>query len=143
MRSLTFEDVENMSNQLANLLHSRGIVRGDTVALFMENRPEFIVSWLAITKLGGASRAMARLTRQPDAAKCAMINTSIVQKGLVHCIAVSGAKAVLFGTELEQALADVAADLPKATTLFCQGRAPALMATAEFVRSPRSCWFLR
>jgi len=113
-RSLTFAEVDALSNQLAHLLLSKGISRGDTVALFMENRPEFVVAWLGVTKIG---------------AKCAMINTSIVQKGLAHCINISGAKALVFGLELEAALAEITKELTGAI-LLCQGGAPRLIGSA-------------
>jgi len=116
-RSFTFEQMDLKSNQYANLLASRGIGKGDTVALFMENRPEFIIAWLGITKLG---------------ARVAMINTSIVQKGLTHCINISGAKAVVFGSELEAALAEIVTNLT-GSLLLCQGKPAARIAQAEFM----------
>lgn len=39
---LTFRDVENLSNQVANYLLSQGFQEGDRVALFMNNCPEYI-----------------------------------------------------------------------------------------------------
>jgi len=113
-RSFTFSEVDALSNQLAHLLLSKGITRGDTVALFMENRPEFVVAWLGVTKIG---------------AKCAMINTSIVQKGLAHCINISGAKALIFGLELESALAEITGELTGAI-LLCQGGASRAIGSA-------------
>ena len=61
--------------------------------MFMENRPEFIITWLGFAKLG---------------VRVAMINTSIKEQGLTHCIKVSQAKGVVFGTELEEPIASVA-----------------------------------
>ena len=43
--SYTFQEIEDRSNQLANYLIKHGIKRGDTVALLMENRPNFVISW--------------------------------------------------------------------------------------------------
>jgi acyl-CoA synthetase (AMP-forming)/AMP-acid ligase II len=77
---------------MAHFFLSQGLQRGDTVALFMENRPEFVISWLGMTKIG---------------VKVAMINTSIKEKGLVHCIKISGCKMVLFGAELGDVVRDV------------------------------------
>jgi acyl-CoA synthetase (AMP-forming)/AMP-acid ligase II len=105
VRKFTRQQLEDWSNQVANYLLSQGIKKDDTIALFMENRPEFIGCWLGITKIG---------------AKCAMINTSIKEKGLTHCIKVSNAKGVIFGKELEEQLAAIVSDLG-AVKLWHQG----------------------
>ena len=91
-RSLTFAEMDRLSNQVAHWLKSEGIKAGDSVALFMENRPEFVVSWLGMTKIG---------------AKVAMINTAIKEKGLTHCIKISDSRIVLFGSELAEQIAGV------------------------------------
>jgi len=46
---LTYAELDARSNQLAQLLHARGLRRGDHMALFMENRLDyFVVMWAAI-----------------------------------------------------------------------------------------------
>jgi len=91
-RSFTFKDIERESNKMSRFYLAQGLQRGDTVALFMENRPEFVISWIGMTKLG---------------VKVAMINTSIKEKGLLHCIKISGCKMVLFGAELGHVVRDI------------------------------------
>lgn len=82
----------------------------------MENRPEFIGAWLGASKI---------------AVKVAMINTSIVQKGLAHCINVSSSKAVIYGKELETSLEDILGDLTGIAKLYCQGsQAPSIKGAA-------------
>lgn len=51
-RIWTFQDMENYSNRVANFLIANGVEENDTIALFMENRPEFIGTWLGATKAG-------------------------------------------------------------------------------------------
>jgi len=41
----TYAEVESYSNRVANFFLSRGFKRGQAVALFMENRPEYIAIW--------------------------------------------------------------------------------------------------
>jgi len=84
-RQVTFAQVEAQSNQVANWLLSKGVKSGDTVALLMENRPEFVITWLGITKIG---------------VRVAMINTAIKNQGLLHCVKISECKMLLFGAEL-------------------------------------------
>jgi len=110
-RTFTFGELEAYSNQVGNMLVSQGLNPGDTVALFMENRPEFIGTWLGASKMGLA---------------IAMINTSIVKKGLAHCINVSNSKAVIYGKELEEPLGECVNDLSGIAKLLCQGGKPAL-----------------
>jgi non-ribosomal peptide synthetase component F len=51
-RSLTFLELDRKSNQMAHYLYSKGLRPGDVCALYMMNKPEFVVSWLAMCKLG-------------------------------------------------------------------------------------------
>ena len=98
----TYADVDALSNKVASWASER-LNKGDTCALFMENRPEFIISWLGLAKRG---------------VKVAMINTSIKKKGLKHCISVSECKAVLFGGELSTPIAEIADQLPNHVAFY-------------------------
>lgn len=49
---LTFADVEARSNRVAHALRARGFVKGDRLAVYLANRPEFIDLFLACVKLG-------------------------------------------------------------------------------------------
>ena len=51
-RQLTFKEVNELSNRIANVLRVKGLHHGDTVAVFMENCLEFIPVFLALSKLG-------------------------------------------------------------------------------------------
>ncbi len=45
---LTFKELDDQSNQLAQLLYAQGLRRGDHIALFMENQlAYFVVAWAA------------------------------------------------------------------------------------------------
>lgn len=47
--ALTYRDLDAQSNRLAQLLHHKGLRRGDRMALLMENRLDyFVVMWAAI-----------------------------------------------------------------------------------------------
>ncbi len=50
---LTFRELEGASNALAHGLRSLGVGKGDRVALLMTNRPEYVVSFEATSKVGG------------------------------------------------------------------------------------------
>ncbi len=50
----TYAELEERSNRLANHLTGLGVQRGDHVALYLENCPEYIEAMLACFKLGAA-----------------------------------------------------------------------------------------
>ncbi len=51
-RQLSFNDVYDLSSQIAQALHHAGVGEGDRVAAFMPNTPETIIAMLAATSLG-------------------------------------------------------------------------------------------
>src|SRR5262245_11886672 len=56
--NLTFRELEGLVNAFANALRGLGIGRGDRVCLFMTNRPEYVVAFFALAKLGAVSSPM-------------------------------------------------------------------------------------
>ena len=78
--------VEDYSNMVANYFHGRGYEKGDSVALFMINRPEWIITWLGLVKIGVIP---------------ALINCSIRKKQLLHTTSVANCRAMIYGLELE------------------------------------------
>ena len=49
----TFQDIHKKAAQTANALKDAGIKKGDRVAICMANNPEYIISFMAITSMGG------------------------------------------------------------------------------------------
>jgi amino acid adenylation domain-containing protein len=52
-RSITYQELENRSNQLAHLLQRLGVHKGDRVALFFPKSVESVISMFAVLKTGG------------------------------------------------------------------------------------------
>ena len=50
----TFGELDAKSNQLANLLVSEGIQKGDRVIILLENSIEYVISYYGVLKAGGA-----------------------------------------------------------------------------------------
>ena len=46
-----YAQVDEMSNRVGNYFSSLGLKKGDTVSLFMENRPEYVCVWLGLCKV--------------------------------------------------------------------------------------------
>ncbi len=53
--SFTYQELNTLSNQIANVLAQLGVSRGDRVVLFLPNIPAFISSYFAIQKLGAVA----------------------------------------------------------------------------------------
>ena len=92
----TYSKTNEAANVLANKLANEGIEHGDRVVLFMENRPNFVISLLAINKLGAIG---------------VLINTSLTGKPLIHCINTSDSKKCIFGDELSESLEGVLSEI--------------------------------
>jgi solute carrier family 27 fatty acid transporter 1/4 len=100
----SFQDVEHMSNRISHWGVRVGLKKGDVVALDMENRPEFIFTWIGLTKIGVV---------------CALINHNIKMKPLIHSIQVAKSKFVIYGAELNETLAEITEDV--SIPLWCYG----------------------
>ena len=92
----TYTETNKAANMLAYKLSNEGIEHGDKVVLFMENRPNFVISLLALNKLGAIG---------------ALINTSLTGSPLVHCINTSDSKKCIFGDELSNSLEGVLTEI--------------------------------
>ena len=92
----TFQDLEDYSNAVANYFRNEGFTYGDTVAIVLDNSPEYVALWLGMAKIGIYP---------------AFINTNLRGDALLHCVTVSGAKAVVYGQQFGEAVAAIASSL--------------------------------
>ena len=88
----TYSEINNTANILAHKLIEDGISHGDKVILFMENRPSYVSTILALNKIGAVG---------------VLINTSLKGEPLIHCINSSNSKKCIFGAELSGSLEGV------------------------------------
>lgn len=95
--SLSWSELNAMSNQYAHALAAQGVGRGDTVSVLMENRIEFMATLVALNKLGAIG---------------ALINTNLRGRPLTHCVTVANSKKFIFGGELTAALEEAKGELP-------------------------------
>ncbi len=56
--NLTYRELNALVNSCANALLDMGIHKGQVVGLFMTNRPEYVISWFAITRIGAVASPM-------------------------------------------------------------------------------------
>ena len=83
--TLSYSEVNQWANRIAHHLIGQGIGKGDVVAVFIENRPELLVTILAVAKVGAVS---------------ALLNTSQTRDTLVHSVNLVAPVAIIVGEEL-------------------------------------------
>jgi long-chain acyl-CoA synthetase len=59
--TLTFKEINALANRLANALVDLGVKKGDRVAIYMPNCPQFMIAYYAILKAGGVVVATSPL----------------------------------------------------------------------------------
>ena len=98
----TFQQVEDYSNRVGHFFLQEGYGKGDTVAVFMENRPEFVCTWLGLAKIGVVP---------------ALINYNLRAESLHHSISVTSCKAIVYSSELAQFVSEIFSLLINGTRL--------------------------
>ena len=56
--NLTYRELNALVHSLANALLDLGIEQGQRVCLFMTNRPEYVISWFALARIGAVASPM-------------------------------------------------------------------------------------
>lgn len=82
---MTYAQLDARANRYAHWAAAQGLVAGDTVALLMSNRPDYIACWYGLSKLGVST---------------ALINTNLVGGPLMHCIKIASAKHIITSGDL-------------------------------------------
>src|SRR5690606_2433952 len=54
-RKITYRELDEAANRYARWAQAQGIGKGDVVALMMENRPEYLIAWIGIIKVGASA----------------------------------------------------------------------------------------
>ena len=93
---ITYRDFNCRANKVAHYLQSQGVGKGNVVGLYMEDRPEFLISLVAIAKTGACT---------------ALVNTAQTGKVLIHSLNLVDAMMCIVGEELTEAFAEVQKDL--------------------------------
>jgi len=105
-QEVTYADFEARANRFAHWGLSVGLKKGDTVALFMENRPDYIAFWTGMAKI---------------AVRTALINYNLSGAGLAHCIKVADCKAIVMNPELAPQYASAREQVSLALGAFVLG----------------------
>ena len=85
----TYAEMDALANKFANWGLSLGLQAGDAVALFMENRPEYVSAWYGLSKIGVV---------------VGLINHNLTDKALAHCVNIADAKLIVTGADQDEAI---------------------------------------
>lgn len=106
---MTFAEVDEYSNKVANVFLEHGYRKGDVVALFMDNRPEFVCLWLGLAKLGVV---------------VPLINYNLRLNSLLHSVTVADAQALIYSSDLADAMKEISKQLPSKVALYSWSSTP-------------------
>lgn len=102
-KSFTFAEFETYANQVANWATSEGCEAGDTVAVFVRNRLEYVAIWFGLTKIGVVP---------------ALLNFQLAGTALAHCLNISEAKLAIVDHEMRDAWESAKSELTISVKAF-------------------------
>src|SRR6218665_2079357 len=97
-KSVTYAELDAIANRYAHWAKGQGITKGQTVALFMPNRLEYLAIWYGLTKVGVAT---------------ALINNQLAGAALAHCLNISQALHCIVDPETSPCFEDVKGQLDR------------------------------
>ncbi|XP_061736514.1 long-chain fatty acid transport protein 1-like isoform X2 [Nerophis ophidion] len=113
----TFRQLQEQCHAVAHWALAQGWAEGDVVALYMGSRPSLVSLWLGLAMVG---------------VEAALVNYNLRLNSLQHCVKVSGARALVFGSELRQAVFEIRGSLHSNMVLFCSGEQSEEETPADF-----------
>jgi fatty-acyl-CoA synthase len=103
---LSYRELNERANRYARWALGQRLAKGQTVALLMPNRPEYLAIWLGITRVGGV---------------VALLNTNLSGPSLARCIEIVAPKHVIAAVELMSALESALPHLSVSTHVWAHG----------------------
>lgn len=105
-RQVTYRELDALANRFAHWAKGRGLRKGDTVAVVLPNRIEFLAVWIGLAKVGIVS---------------ALVNNNLAGAPLAHCLRISGAGHVIADTDTAEAIEQVRPQLARSVMLWVLG----------------------
>lgn len=125
-KSVTYAELDAIANRYAHWAKGQSITRGQTVALFMPNRLEYLAIWYGLSKVGVAT---------------ALINNQLTGAALAHCLNISQAMHCIVDPETSPCFEDVKKQLERHMHQWVLG--PATGEQRDLVKALKSCSQLR
>lgn len=99
-KQFTFDQFDTYANRVAGWALQQNYKPGETVAIFVQNRAEYVALWYGLTKVGVVP---------------ALINYQLVGPALAHCVNISDARHIIVDAELIEAYDSAKTDLKSDT----------------------------
>jgi long-chain acyl-CoA synthetase len=115
-KEISYDQLNENVNKLANGLKSLGITKGERVAIMLPNIPEFVYSFLAIQKMGAVA---------------VPFNTMYKGREVTHILNDSGAKAIIALTNFGGLLNEIKPDVPSLEHIILTGERTLLFVQPE------------
>ncbi len=107
-QTFTYQDLARRARQYARWALAQRLRPGETVALMMPNRPEYLAIWLGITRTG---------------AVVSLLNTNLTGQSLAHCITIAAPRHIIVAAELEDRFTGAEWHLKGDTKVWVHGAA--------------------
>lgn len=101
--TVTYAAFEARANRIAHWALKEGYKPGDTVALLMENAPDYVATWFGLSKIGIVT---------------ALINSNLEGAGLTHCLNIVATKAIITTADLAPRISKITAKLDGCPALW-------------------------
>jgi fatty-acyl-CoA synthase len=125
-KTITYGEMDAIANRYASWAKEQGLTRGQTVALFMPNRMEYLSIWYGLSKVGVAT---------------ALINNQLTGEALCHSLNLSGAMHCLTDGETAALFEGVRSRLTKRVQHW--SLAPAKADQHDLAKALKSCSQIR
>ncbi len=125
-QTISYGELDAIANRYAHWAQEHGLRRGQTVALFLPNRIDYLSIWYGLSKVGVAT---------------ALINNNLTGAQLAHCLEISGAVNVIADAETAPVFAAVKDSLSRHTVVWTLG--PAHGDQRDLTKALKSCSQLR
>ncbi|OYX95515.1 MAG: long-chain-acyl-CoA synthetase, partial [Caulobacter sp. 35-67-4] len=125
-KTITYAELDAIANRYAHWAKGQSITRGQTVALFMPNRLEYLAIWYGLSKVGVAT---------------ALINNQLTGPALAHCLNISQALHCIVDPETSPCFEQVRDGLGRHIQQWVLG--PAHGDQRDLVNALKSCSQLR
>jgi fatty-acyl-CoA synthase len=106
-KTLTYAELDAQANRYANWARGQGLTRGQTVALFIPNRMEYVPIWCGLMKVGVVT---------------ALVNNNLAGAALAHCISICGAQHIIVDDETSPAFEAIKEQLKKPVRQWTLGK---------------------
>ncbi len=125
-KTISYAELDAIANRYAHWAKGQGITRGQTVALFMPNRLEYLAIWYGLSKVGVAT---------------ALINNQLTGPALAHCLNISQALHCIVDPETSPCFEQVKGALDRHVQQWVLG--PAQGDQRDLLNALKSCSQLR